>query len=131
VKLLIEEPGSAAVRQLSAPWVRSVCSLVLYPEARAALAAARRAGRIGGGEHRRALEMLEQLWRRSDRLRVTTALARRAGDLAERHALRGYDAVHLASFEMVADDDALLVTFDEELRRAAHAIGFNVAPRPA
>jgi predicted nucleic acid-binding protein len=79
-------------------------------------------------DHGRALEMLEQLWRRSDRLRVTAAVARRAGDLAEQHGLRGYDAVHLASFETIASEDTLLVTFDDDLRRAARATGFTIAP---
>jgi hypothetical protein len=34
---------------------------------------------------------------------VTTAVADRAMDLAERHGLRGYDAVHLAAALIIAD----------------------------
>jgi hypothetical protein len=103
----------------------------LYPEARAALAAATRAGRVGDVEYLHARELLEELWRAADRLGTRTSLAHRAGDLAEEHALIGDDAVHLASFETIASDGAPLVAFDEGLRRAALAIGFAIAPQPA
>jgi hypothetical protein len=127
MKLLVREPGSAAVQSLWASSAGVVSSLLLYPEARAALAAARRARRVGGLGYGQALELLEQLWRGCARIRVTPRLVRRAGDLAEEQALRGYDAVHLASFEAIAADDALLVTVDGDLRRAALALGFPVA----
>jgi hypothetical protein len=71
----------------------------------------------------------ERLWEEIERVDLTGRLAHRAGDLAEQHALRGYDAVHLASFETIASEDALLVTFDEDLRSAARVLGFTVAPR--
>ena len=128
MKLFVEEPGSAAVRRIWSASAHAACSRLLYPEARAALAAAAQAGRVGEVELRRARDLLEELWRATDRLGIGTALARRAGDLAEQHALRGYDAVHLASFETIAGDGTLLVTFDEDLRRAARAVGFTVAP---
>lgn len=127
MKLLIEEPGSTVARRVWEASARAVCSWLLYPEARAALAAATRAGRVEDDEHVRARELMERLWRETDRLGLRTALARRAGDLAEQHALRGYDAVHLACFETLAEE-AILVTFDDDLRRAARASGFALAP---
>jgi predicted nucleic acid-binding protein len=83
---------------------------------------------MGEAELLRARAQLEELWEAVDRVAVRTSLVRRAGDLADQHALRGYDAVHLASFETLASDETLLVTFDEDLRRAARAIGLTVAP---
>ena len=56
------------------------------------------------------------------------ALARRAGDLAEQHGLRGYDAVHLASAEAVADPDTVFVAADARLLDAAGALGVMAAP---
>jgi len=50
-------------------------------------------------------------------------LARDAGDLAQRYALRGYDAVHLASALGVEDPQALLATWDRDLSRAAEMTG--------
>ena len=54
-------------------------------------------------------------------------LARGAGELAEEHKLRGYDAVHLAS-ALALGSDITLVTWDEDLRRAAAQRGCAVAP---
>lgn len=54
-------------------------------------------------------------------------LARDAGDLAERFALRGYDAVHLAS-ALSAGGPVTLVTWDADLRSAAEQNGCAIAP---
>ena len=59
---------------------------------------------------------------------MTDEVVRHAGDLAERHALRGYDAVHLASALAAAADDAVLVTWDDDLGRAARAEGLAIVP---
>jgi predicted nucleic acid-binding protein len=54
-------------------------------------------------------------------------LARHAGELAEELELRGYDAVHLAS-ALALGISTTLVTWDEDLKRAAAYIGCAVAP---
>lgn len=104
---------------------------VLYPEARAAVAAANRGGRIDDRMLRRAVEMLDDL---HDELLVVTLdrdLARTAGELAERHGLRGYDAVHLAAALQIDAPDLVLATWDAALADAAHDAGCIVAPRHA
>ncbi|MFO7573056.1 MAG: type II toxin-antitoxin system VapC family toxin [Gaiellaceae bacterium] len=58
-------------------------------------------------------------------------LATRAGELAERHGLRGYDAVHLASALEIDAEDTLLVTSDGRLTQAAHSLGLTTARLPA
>lgn len=58
---------------------------------------------------------------------VDVALAREAGDLAEQLGLRGYDAVHLAS-ALALGEPATVVTWDDELRRAAAGCGCATAP---
>jgi uncharacterized protein len=58
---------------------------------------------------------------------IDTTLTRRAGDLAENLALRGYDAVHLAS-ALALGDDTTVVTWDEDLRRGAVQSRCAVAP---
>ena len=60
---------------------------------------------------------------------VSAALIKRAGQLAEALALRGYDAVHLASAVIVAEQGSQAVTFacfDEKLSRAARRQGLTV-----
>ncbi len=64
-----------------------------------------------------------------DRVELTAAVAQRAGDLADTFALRGYDAVHLAAAETVADADMVMVAGDG-LCDAASGLGLAVARIP-
>jgi hypothetical protein len=58
----------------------------------------------------------------------------RAGDLAVKHALRGFDAVHLAAAmdlrDGVGKEPMTFATFDGRRGRAARAEGFAVVPEP-
>ncbi len=92
-------------------------------EARAALAGARRARRLSERELEQARALLERFWSWIDRIEPRDELVIRAGDLAEEHALRAYDAVHLALAESVADDETVLVSADRDLLAAAGACG--------
>ena len=53
--------------------------------------------------------------------------ARNAGDLAQAHQLRGYDAVHLPAAVAALDAELVLVTGDNDLAGAARAQGLPVA----
>jgi predicted nucleic acid-binding protein len=130
VKLLVPEPGSfeTAERWLRAR--RRVSSRLLYPEARAALARARRIGRLDASRHHAAIRRLEALWDAVYRIDLTGALAHRAGELADRHDLRAYDAVHLASVEHARDRDLVVASHDVDLLQAAQSMGFATTPRP-
>ncbi len=70
---------------------------------------------------------LDELVDELDIVEVGADLAARAGHLAEVHALRGYDAVHLACAEMLADDELVLVAGDGQLLEAATALGLRTA----
>jgi hypothetical protein len=70
---------------------------------------------------------VDNFWIDLERIGVTASIARSAGDLAEEHALRAYDAVHLASALSLADDELAIVSADRELLDAAAAVGLNVA----
>jgi uncharacterized protein len=127
----VAEDGSDLADEL---WVAAelrVASQLVYPEARAALAAASRAGRINGRALRRAVSDLEEATASMVLVGVDEALARDAGRLAEEHGLRGYDAVHLATALAGADRELLIVTWDLELARAALRCGHPVAPAVA
>lgn len=127
IPLVIEEPGSARAAVLWDESERVVTVRLAYPEARAALATARRLGRLSAGKYRTARAGFEDLWRQFDRVEVTAGLAQRAGDLAERHALRGYDAVHLAAAETAADPDLVFVAGNGSLCHAAATLGLAVS----
>ncbi len=100
-----------------------VSSQLIYPEARAALAGAARANRIDAPTHDSAVATLEGLYAQLRIIAIDEPLARQAGDLATEHALRGYDAVHLACALQLHGDDILLATWDDALNAAARATG--------
>jgi predicted nucleic acid-binding protein len=125
VKLYVDEPGSAEVRGLVEQADVVGASLVAYPEARAALARRRRERSLTAADYRRAKAAFDEDWARLVTLDVSGGLARDAGDLAERHRLRGFDALHLASYLTFAgafpDEDARFSSADVALERAARA----------
>lgn len=102
-------------------------SILAYPEGRAALAAARRVGRLGEDAHKRALAAFEELYVDLVTIGVDQELARSAGKHAEHLGLRGYDAVHLATALELGDEEAVLVTWDRDLAHAAEQMGLGQA----
>ena len=125
VKLVVEEPGSDRAR---AVWDASdllFTGVISYVEGRAALAAARRSGRLGGSPYRTAVEQIDQLWRQFNVVDVDRPLVRRAAVLAEHEVLRGYDAVHLATALAARCD--VLASADADLCDAAARHGLLVA----
>jgi len=123
VKLYVEEDGSAAVRHLVEKADVVSSSVVAYAEARAALARQRREGGLSPAEQRRARADLDSDWPRLLALDVDQSVAQRAGDLAERHGLRGFDSLHLASFHLLVEEfpeeEVRFSSFDGKLNRAA------------
>ena len=77
-----------------------------------------------------AVAELDVLFDEVELIEITTALARRAGVLAQVHRLRGYDAVHLAGATMRPDPELVFTTADRELAAAAAASGLAVATTP-
>jgi uncharacterized protein len=124
---VIVEEGSELVAELWATRHRAASSILSYPEGCAALAAARRGGRLSAAGHRRARKDFESLQSELRLVGIDAPLARRAGRLAERLALRGYDAVHLASALALGGATAL-ISWDRDLRRGATQSGCAVAP---
>jgi predicted nucleic acid-binding protein len=119
-----EEEGGEVVRGAIEGADRVATSTVSYAEARAALARKEREGDLDEEGHRRAVEALDEEWRRYDRLAVSDLVAHRAGGMAERYALRGFDAIHLASAARLRErfDDLRFMAFDRRLTDAARRI---------
>jgi len=125
--LVIAEEGSDVAEELWATSHPAVSSILYYPEGRAALAAARRGARLPTASHARALDEFESLKAELSLIGIDAQLAREAGQLAEKLALRGYDAVHLAS-ALSTGEETTLVSWDKDLRRAASESGCAIAP---
>lgn len=127
IKLVLEENGSDLVRAAVDRDGPPVVAVIGYVELRAAVAAAVRDGRLMDPEG--AKLRIEQLWEQVSEVVLDPPLLRRAGALAEQHGLRGYDAVHLAAAMTLGQPGSVtLVCFDEELRRAATGLGFQLLP---
>lgn len=62
--------------------------------------------------------------------RTTAAVERHAGQLARSQALRGADAVHLASALALADPDLIIAVWDPRLHAGAASAELRVAPAP-
>lgn len=125
IKLLIDEVGTAEAAAIwDEPDVLATVR-VAHVEARAALAAAKRQGRISPAVFRSATTGLEILWSQLSVVEVDDVLMRLAGDLATTHGLRGYDAVHLAAARLVGAD--VFSTADRRLCEAASSEGFHLA----
>ena len=122
VKLYVrEEEGYDVVREAVEEAERVATSTVAYAEARAALARKERESDLDEEGHRRAVGALDDEWRRYDRLVVSDLVSYRAGVLAQRYALRGFDAIHLASAARLLErfQDLRFLAFDDRLKEAA------------
>jgi len=124
---VIVEDGSELAVELWDHGCPAVSSVLSYPEGRAALAAARRGGRLTANAFGRALEQFESLHGELSLIGVDVQLARHAGQLAQEFALRGYDAVHLAS-ALAVGDATTLISWDHDLRQAALRCECAIAP---
>lgn len=128
IKLLVEEDGSDLAAALWDGCDAAVSSRLAYPEVRAALAAAGRAGRLDAANRRRAEAAWEDYWESTRPVELTEPVTTHAGRLAGEHALRGADAVHLASLLALEDRDTVFAAWDERLRAGAHTAGVRLAP---
>jgi len=123
VPLLIAEPSSSSCRRLWDDADTVVASRLMYVEAAAALAQARRLDRLTERAHRGAVELLDELWAQLEVVELDQAAMVRAAALAERLGLRGYHAVHCAAAESVDDDELVAAASDRELLSAWSELG--------
>ena len=125
LKLIVDEEGSDRVEPVWDTADVIVAASVIVVEARAALAAAARGRRITAAQHRAAKQELTMLVDQLTIVAVTEELVPMAADLAEREALRGYDALHLAAALTVGA--TVLASADADLCAAAERRQLHVA----
>ena len=129
VKLYVDEIGTRSVTESVLRATVVATARISYTEARAAFARHRREGEIEPAELRRIVRELNAGWASYSVVDVSESVVRLAGDLAERHGLRAYDAVHLAAAIVVrqAGGNLEFLTFDSRLNQAGHREGLSVA----
>ena len=128
VKLYVPEPESSAVQQLVESAEIAAISLVAYAETRAALARKRRERAVDLKDYRRIIREFNDDWDNYFIVDITEPLVRRAGQLAEKHGLRGYDAIQLSSALLMHEESRQVVgfcCFDERLLRAGQREGLK------
>jgi uncharacterized protein len=128
VKLLAEEPGSDLAAELWDSCDAAMSCRLAYPEVRAALAASARNHDITPADLDAAEHDWDGYWAAVRPVELSPAVEQRAGQLARQHALRGADAVHLASALAIADRDLIVAVWDRRLHAGATAAGCRVAP---
>lgn len=111
VKLYVEETASADVRGLVGSAEVAGTSLIAYAEARAAFARRFRESAFSSKDYKRLRSRFESDWKNFLSIQVTREIVQVAGDLAEKHGLRGFDAIHLASAMTLREKLAAPVTF--------------------
>jgi predicted nucleic acid-binding protein len=121
VKLYVEEAGTDEVATWADKATAVATCRIAYAEARAAFARHRREGGLTATLWKRTVANLDDDWGRFAIVEVTDGLVRSAGQLADRYALRGFDAVHLAAaLELQGDRNEIVFgCFDDRLSRAA------------
>jgi predicted nucleic acid-binding protein len=132
VKLYAEEKGSDLVRQAVRASDFIATSLMSYVETRSALVRKGRSREISRPTLTRCRREFDRDWLRLHRLPVDEALVRKAGELAEEHALRALDALHLAtadSLQVALRSAITFACFDADLNGAAEARGLAVLTR--
>ena len=72
--------------------------------------------------------MWEDLWATARSFELTETIIVDAGHLSSRYALRGADAVHLASLLAVGAAETLFAVWDQGQRTEAEAAGVRLAP---
>jgi predicted nucleic acid-binding protein len=131
MKRYVQETGTVWVRALTASGTGNFFYLARITDVEVTAALARRRGQPGLSVVQ-AVAALRQFRRDFGQdyrvVEITIALLQRAAQLADTHALRGYDAVQLAvALDVHARDQALvLVSADAELNAAATAEGLRV-----
>jgi predicted nucleic acid-binding protein len=129
VELYVDERGAEALRRQTGAARALATAPVAHAECRAALARRRREGTITARELPAYVAALDADWDTWLVCELTPAATRLAGELAERHALRGFDAVHLACAVDLAQalgTATLFLCYDQRLAAAAAAEGLRV-----
>lgn len=129
VKLYVEEAGSAQARDLVAAARVVATSRLAVVEAVAAFSR-RLAARGATPEYRRARADLGRDWADYLVIEVTPEVCDIAVSFADKHRLRGFDALHLATAVVLRQriqESVIFSSADKELNKAAALEGMGMA----
>ena len=120
VKLFIEEQHSDRVREWADAVDVVLTCRVAYAEVVSAFSRRHREGGLRPADYRKVMRAFDGQWESFGRLEFDERVA---GRLAAKHALRGFDAIHLSAARMLISDargtSIAFSSFDNRLNRAA------------
>ena len=123
VKLFFREAGSKLVVDLIGKAESVITSQGAYAESCSALARRRRDKRLTEDEFETAKKHLDEIWPQMDTVMIDEI---KAGELAIKHVIRGFDAIHLAAaleLRTPAGEaiETIFCSFDDRRNEAARA----------
>lgn len=129
IKLLVIEEGSDAAHAAASAATEVASSQLTYVETHSALARIRAGERSTRRVHAAQVGTFRRLWSDIAVIPVSDEVVDHAARLAERHALRGHDAVQLASALVLLDaGDVSFASWDERLNVAAARERLSLMP---
>jgi predicted nucleic acid-binding protein len=129
IKLHVQEAGSKETRKTRGEGRCARASIVAYTETQSAFARLLREGISTPKRHEARSQQFNTDWESWLRVELGHSIARTAGELAEVYALRGFDAIHLASALWLNDTAGgrlRFAAFDTRLHAAAERAGLVV-----
>jgi len=128
IKRFVTEKGSDLVRTIFIRETPVATAKIAYAEVYAGLARKHREGHLSAAGYRLACRQFGSDWDAYVRVDLRDEILILARDLIQRHPLKGFDGIHLASalsLKNALDEDDLFVAADNRLLRAAGAEGLN------
>lgn len=128
VKLYVEEEKSDFVSKLVGTVEIIATSIVAYAEARAAFARRFRENAFTLKEYIQLKAIFDEDWNNYFILNITGNMVKMAGNLAEKHLLRGFDSIHLASALTLKHElgsSIIFSCFDNTLKKASEHEGME------
>ena len=129
IKRFVEEKGSSLVQSMVASGEAVATAKIAYAEVFSGLTRKMREGYLDNAQYDLACHQFESDWQAYVRVELNDDLLLLARGLIRRHALRGFDAIHLASavsLNTMIDEVVTFTAADRRLLRAATAEGLKV-----
>jgi len=122
VKRFVSEAGSSEVQSLLTRGEPVASATIAYPELYSGLTRRHREGVLSHLQYRLACRRVESDWMALVKVELGAEILSAARDLVQRHGLRAFDAIHLASalgLQAAANEPVTFVAADQRLLRAA------------
>jgi predicted nucleic acid-binding protein len=124
IKRFVAEKGSSLIQTIVTRTGPVATAKIAYAEVHAGLTRKRRDGHLSGRDYAQACRQFDRDWQAYIRVDLRDEILQLARDLIQRHPLRGFDAIHLASalsLKSALGEDIAFAAADERLLRAAEA----------